>query len=139
MGIQLVAVQLFAFVFEDQHRVEFIRANVIEGEVDAQLQRRTEVQCAPDEETGLRRLRLVELIERTVVAPVTVVGCVGTELRVAEFIPAQGPMNEESQGWLLGPRAAYEFGSPGSWNPASSASMAAFTATAWCMIGASPE
>jgi len=139
MGIQLFAVQLFAFVFEDQHRVELIRANIIEAEVDAQLQCGPEVQSAPDEEACLRRLRLVEPVERTVVAPVTVVGRVGTQLRVAEFIPAQGPVNEESQGWLLGPRAAYEFGSPDSWNPASSASMAAFTATAWCMIGASPE
>jgi hypothetical protein len=40
-------------------------------------------------------------------------------------------VHQESQGRLLGPRAAYEFGSPGSWNPASRASMAALTATAW--------
>ena len=72
------------------------------------------------------------------VAPVAAVGRVGTQLRVAEFVPAQGPMNKESQGGLLGPLPAYEFGSPDSWNPSSSASMAAFTATAWCMIGASP-
>jgi len=78
MGIQLFAVQLFAFVFEDQHRVEFIRADVIKGEMDTQLQRGTEVQSAPDEEASLRRLRLVEPIERTVVAPVTVVWHVGT-------------------------------------------------------------
>ena len=43
MGIQLLAVQLFAFVFEDQHRVELIRADVIEAEVYAQLERRPEV------------------------------------------------------------------------------------------------
>ena len=114
MRIQLLAVQLFAFVFEDQHRVELIRADVIEAEMDAQLQRRAEIQSAPNEEAGFRRLRPIQLVERTVVAPVTVVGRVGTQLRVAEFIPAQGPMNEESQGWLLWPRAAYEFGSPGS-------------------------
>ena len=137
--LHLLPVHPVPFLFEDQHRVELIRADVIKGEMDAQLQRRPEVQSAPDEEASLRRLRLVEPIERTVVAPVTVVGRVGTQLRVAEFIPAQGPVNQESQGWLLGPRAAYEFGSPDSWNPASSASMAAFTATAWCMIGASPE
>ena len=111
---QLLAVQLFAFVFEDQHRVELIRANVIKAEVDAQLQRRPQIQSAPVEEAGLRRLRPVELIERTVVAPFTVVGRVGAQLRVAEFVPAQGPVNQESQGGLLGPRAAYEFGSFGS-------------------------
>jgi hypothetical protein len=43
MGTQLLAVQLFAFVFEDQHRVELIRADVVEAEVDAQLQRGPEV------------------------------------------------------------------------------------------------
>ena len=73
------------------------------------------------------------------VAPVTVVGRIGTQPRVAEIVATQGPVNQESQGGLLGPLLpAYEFGSPGSWNPASSASMAAFTATAWCMTGASP-
>ena len=136
---QLLAVQLFAFVFEDQHRVEFIRADVIEAEVYAQLERGPEIQSAPDEESGLRRLRPVEPVERAVVTPVAVVGRVGAERRVAEFVPAQGPMDQESQGGLLWPLLpAYEFGSPDSWNPASSASMAAFTATAWCMIGASP-
>ena len=33
MGIQLLAVQLFAFAFEDQHRVELIREDVIKTEV----------------------------------------------------------------------------------------------------------
>ena len=114
MGIQLLAVQLFAFVFEDQHRVELIRANVIEAEVYAQLERGAEVQSAPDEESGLRRLRPVEPVERAVVTSPAVVGGVGTERRIAEFVSAQGPVNQESQGWLLGPRAAYEFGSFGS-------------------------
>ena len=105
----------------------------------AQLQRGPEVQSATDKETRLRRLRAIEPVERTVVAPVTVVGRIGTQPRVAEIVAAQGPVNQESQGGLLGPLLpAYEFGSPGSWNPASSASMAAFTATAWCMTGASP-
>ena len=40
---QLFPLQLFAFVFEDQHRVELIRADVIEAEVDAQLERGPEV------------------------------------------------------------------------------------------------
>jgi hypothetical protein len=83
MGIQLLAVQLFAFVFEDQHRVELIRADVIEAEVDAQLERGPEVQSAPDEEARLRGLRAVEPVERAVVTPVTVVGRIGAQLRVA--------------------------------------------------------
>lgn len=130
MRLHLLAVQLFALVFEDQHRVELIRADVIKAEVNTQLERGPEVQGATDEETRLRRLRAVELFQRAVVAAVAAVGRVGTQPRVAEFVSAQGPVNQESQGWLLGPRAACEFGSPGSWNPASTASIAAFTATA---------
>ena len=38
-----LAVQLFAFLFKDQHRVELIRANVIEAEMYAQLERGPEV------------------------------------------------------------------------------------------------
>ena len=68
-----------------------------------------------------------------------VVGRIRAEARVAQFIPAQGPVDEETQGGLLGPLPAYEFGPPVSWNAASRASIAAFTATAWWMIGASPE
>jgi hypothetical protein len=40
---QRLAVQLVAFVFEDQHRVELIRADVIKAEVYAQLERGPEV------------------------------------------------------------------------------------------------
>jgi len=135
----LLAVQLFAFVFEDQHRVELVRADVIEAEVYAQLERGPEVQSATDKDARLGRLRAVELVERAVVTPAAAVGRIGAQLRVAQIVSAQGPVNQESQGGLLGPLLpAYEFGSPGSWNPASSASMAAFTATAWCMTGASP-
>ena len=100
---QLLAVQLFTFVFEDQHRVELIRADVIKAEVYAQLERGPKIQSAPNEESGLRRLRPVEPVERAVVTPVAVVRRVGTQLRVAEFVSAQGPVNQESQGGLVGP------------------------------------
>ena len=132
-------VQLLAFVFKDQHRVELIRANVVEGEMDAQLQCRPKIQGAPDEQPSLGGLRHIEFVERAVVAPPAVVGRIGTQPGVAEIVAAQSPVNQESQGGLLWPLLpAYEFGSPGSRNPASSASMAAFTATAWCITGASP-
>ena len=138
MRLHLLAVQLFAFVFEDHHRAELVGADVVESDLDAELQRRPEVQSAADEQASLGRLRPVELVERAAVTSANVIGRIGTQLRVAEFVPAQGPVDQESQGRLLGPIPVYEFGSPDSWNPASSASMAAFTATAWWMIGASP-
>lgn len=100
---QRLAVQLFAFVFEDQHRVELIRANVVEAEVYAQLECGPEVQSAPDEKTRLRRLRAVEPVERAVFTAVAVVRRIGAQPRVAEFVAAQRPMHQESQGGLLGP------------------------------------
>ena len=81
-------VSLLPLLFEGQHRVELIRADVVKAEVDAQLECGPEVQSTPDEETGLRRLRPVESVEWTVVTPATVVGRIGTQPRVAEFIPA---------------------------------------------------
>jgi hypothetical protein len=114
MGVQLLAIQLFAFVFEDQNRVELIRANVIEGEVDAQLQRCPEIQGAPDEQASFRGLRRIELVERAVITPGAIVWGIRAQAWVAEFVAAQGPVHQKSQGRLLGPRAAYEFGSPGS-------------------------
>jgi len=78
MGIQLLAVQLFAFVFEDQHRVELVRANVVEGEVDAQFQRRSEIQSAPDEKASLRGLRRIEPVEGAMVTAGAIVRSIGT-------------------------------------------------------------
>jgi len=46
--MHLLAVQLFAFVFEDQYRVELVRADVIKAEVNSQLQRCPKVYRSPD-------------------------------------------------------------------------------------------
>ena len=40
---QALSFQCFPLLFEDHHRVELIRADVIEAEVYAQLERRPEV------------------------------------------------------------------------------------------------
>jgi hypothetical protein len=71
-------------------------------------------------------------------AAAAVVGSVGAEAGVAEFFAAQSPMNQKSQGGFFRPLPACQFGCEGSSKALSSASMAAFTATAWWMIGASP-
>jgi hypothetical protein len=60
------------------------------------------------------------------------------ESRIAEFIAPQGPVDQVPEGGLFRPLAGQEFGSRSSWKPASSASIAAFTATAWWMTGTSP-
>jgi hypothetical protein len=49
MRVHLLAVQLFAFVFEDRHRAELIRADIIEIESDAHFQRCPQVERAPQQ------------------------------------------------------------------------------------------
>ena len=65
------------------------------------------------------------------VAAAAFIGRIRTQAWIAQLLTPQCPMNQEPQGGLLGPLPAYEFGSPVSWNEASRASIAAFTATAW--------
>ena len=72
------------------------------------------------------------------VAPPAFIRGIGAETGIAQFLAAECPMNEEPQGWLLRPLPGRQFGSPVSWKTASRASIAAFTVTAWWMIGMSP-
>jgi hypothetical protein len=73
----------------------------------------------------------IELVERAVAAAASIVRSVRAEAGVAEFVAAERPMNQEAQGWSVGPLPGGQFGSPVSWNAPSRASIAAFTATAW--------
>lgn len=130
MGIQLLTVQPFPLVFEDQHGAKLVRADLVEGDSDAQFQRAPEVERAPDEQTGLRGLRGVELVQGAVIASATVIGGVRTQPRIAEFLAPERPMNKKPDGGFFWPLPVQKFGSRSSWKPASSASMAALTATA---------
>jgi hypothetical protein len=127
------------FFFEDDERVEFIRPYFLKTDSDAQLERRPKVERTPQQETHLRRLRRIELVQRAVVTAAAIVGSVRAEAGVAEFLAAERPVNQEPQGGFLRPLPACQFGSPVSWKGPSRASIAAFTATAWWMIGTSPE
>jgi hypothetical protein len=62
MRVHLLAVQLFAFVFEDRHRPELIRVDVIEVESNTHLQRRPEIERAPQQQARLGRLCRVEFV-----------------------------------------------------------------------------
>ena len=89
-----------------QQRIVFVGGDVIETDAEAELQSAMEIQSPPKQMPGLTVGGGVELVERAVVTPAVVVGRIGTQLRVAQFVPAQGPVDEESQGWPVGPRAA---------------------------------
>ena len=129
---------LVLLFLECQHRVELVCGNLVERDPDAQLQRGPEIEGTPEQKPGLGILRRIELVQRAVVAAASVVRCIRAQLRVTELLAPQRPVDQESQGGLLRPLPAYEFGSAPSWKAASSASMAAFTETAWWMIGDSP-
>jgi len=135
---RLFLVQPRLFFLQSDHRRELIRPDLVERDSDAQLQRRPEIDCAAQQQAKLRCLRRIEFVQRAVAAAAAIVGCIGAEPWVAELLAAQRPVDQESQGRLFGPLPGTQFGSESSSKAASSASMAAFTATAWWMIGTSP-
>ncbi len=128
---QLLSIQPVPFLLKNQHAVELVGGDLVEADIDTRLQRGAQIERVPEEQAGLRRLRGVELVERSVVTAATVVRRIGAELRIAKFLPAQGPTDQELEGGPRGPLPACQFGPPVSWKAASSASMAALTATAW--------
>ena len=131
-------IQPLPLLFEDQHGVELVGADLIERDFHAQLQRSPEIERAADQQSGFARLRRVELLERAVVAAATVLRRVRTQPWIAQLLAPQSPVDQEAEGRPLRPLPVQKFGSRSSWKPASSASMAALTATAWWMIGTSP-
>ncbi|GIW55500.1 MAG: hypothetical protein KatS3mg082_1904 [Nitrospiraceae bacterium] len=135
--LHISAIGQITFLFDDEHGEELIRPDLVEADSDAQLQRRPEIKRAPQQQTRLRGLRRVQLVERAVAAAAAVVRSVRAEARVAEFLATAGPMNQEPEGGPLGPLPVSQFGSPDSRKAPSRASIAAFTATAWWMIGTS--
>jgi len=78
MGIDSLLIQPLALLFEDQHGVELVGADLIERDFHAQLQRSPEVERAADEQTPLARLRGIESVERAVVAAAAVLRRIGT-------------------------------------------------------------
>jgi len=125
-------------LFEDDHRRELIGPDLVERDSDAQLQRGPEIDCVAQQQAKLGCLRRVQPVQRAMAAAAAIVGRIGAEPWVTEFLAAQRPVDQESQGGLFGPLPCAQFGSEFSSKAASSASMAAFTATAWWMIGTSP-
>lgn len=131
-------VERSAYFLDDLDGGELIRPNLIQPYADAQPQSTVEVHGAPQQHSNLGPLRRIQFVQRAVIAPPTVVRRVMAKPGVAQLITAQGPVNQESQGGLIRPLPAGQFGSAVSWKAASMASMAAFTATAWWVMGTSP-
>ncbi len=133
------ALQPRLFFFQRDHRPELVGPDVVQADSNAQLQRRPEIERAAQQQTRLGGLRGIQLVQRAVVATVAIVRGVQAEAWVAEILAAQRPMNQEPQGGFFGPLPGSQFGSDDSPKALSRASIAAFTATAWWMIGTSPE
>jgi hypothetical protein len=97
--LALVAVP---FLFEDQHRHEFVGADFFERDPDAKFQCGAQIERAADEESGLAVLRFVDLVERAVVAPLAI-RSIRTEPRITEIVAPKGPVDEIAEGRLLRP------------------------------------
>jgi hypothetical protein len=109
--------------------------------VHTELQSRPEIECPAEQKPGRGILDGIQLVQRASVAKAASIGSIRAKAGIAKLIAAQHPVNQESQRGPVGPLPGCQFGSEVSWNVASSASIAsiaAFTATAWWMIGTSP-
>lgn len=102
--VQLFTVQTVTFFFEDEHGEELIGPDFLKPDSDTELQRRPEVDGAADEQAGLGRLGGIQAVERAVIALATV-RRIRAQPRVAEFVAPQGPVNQITEGGLLGPLA----------------------------------
>lgn len=134
----LPPLQRVSFIFKRCHGEELIRPDLVEADADAQFQGGPKVERAAEQHASFGGLRRIELVERAVAAAAAIIGRIGAESGVTEFLAAEGPMNQKPQGGRFGPLPWRQFGSPDSKKAPSRASMAAFTATAWWMIGTSP-
>jgi len=102
MDVRPLAIQLVPLFIQDQHCVELVRPDIVQADVDAEVECRAQVECAPDEQPGFGGLRGVELVLGAVVAT-TAIGRVRTQARFAQFIAPERPVDKVSQGWFLGP------------------------------------
>jgi len=98
--------------------------------MDAQLQCRLEIDRAPQQQADFRGLSRIQFVERAMITTAAIIGRIRANLGIAEFLTAQRPVNQKPQGGPLRPLPRYQFGSEDSAKAPSSASMAAFTATA---------
>jgi hypothetical protein len=131
-------IQQVVFLIKEQDGVELVRANFLEGEREAQLQGSAHVQRAPHQQPRGGRLRRIELVERAVPTPATVLRRVRAQARVAQLLAPERPVHQEPDGRLVRPLPYRKFAPLSSSKLASSASMAAFAATALWMSGTGP-
>jgi len=102
MNVHPLAIQLVPLVVQDEHRVKLVGRDLARANVDTDVQRRAQVQGAPDEQTGFGCLRGVEFVLGAVVAAAAF-RRVRTQAGFAQFIASERPMDEVSQGGLFGP------------------------------------
>jgi hypothetical protein len=89
LSLWILAAQSITLSLESQHRSKLIRANLIEANPDAQLQRTLKFNRAPQHQPSFGRLRGIESVQRAVVTSPSVVWRIVAKSRIAEFIPAQ--------------------------------------------------
>jgi len=99
----LFALESISLLLDEQHGVELVRGYLIEADSNAQLECGAKIECPADQLARFGELRCVEPVEGTVVAAATVIRGIRTQTRIAQFLPPQGPVNQEPEGGLLGP------------------------------------
>ena len=101
---QPLPLQQVPLLRDDQDCAELVRANVVKGDVNPQFQCSHQIESAPDEQSLLSALGSVQAVQRTVVAPLAIVlRRVGAQAGIAQFLPAQRPMHQETERRIIRP------------------------------------
>lgn len=96
-------IMLPALLVENQDCAELVRPDLLEADSHAQLQRRPKVYRSPYKQSRFRGLSGIQFVQRAMVAPPAFIRGIGAEAGIAQFLAAEGPMDQKPQGGLLRP------------------------------------
>jgi len=106
---QLLLLQQVTLFHDGQHGVKLLGSDLVEAHTDAESHRGTKIERPANQLARLGGLCRIEPVERAVIASATV-RRIRAEAGIAEFLPAQGPVDQEPQGGPLRPLPVQEFG-----------------------------
>ena len=110
---QLLPFEPVPLFLDEHHGVKLVGGDLVEAHGDAEFHRGTKIEGPANQLAWLGGLGRVEPVQRAVITPATV-RRIRAEAGIAEFLAAQGPVDQEPQGGPLRPLPVQEFGEPSS-------------------------
>ena len=101
---RLLPIEQIPLLGDDQHGEELVRANLVEADVDAQLERAHQIEGPPDQQSLLGALEGVQPVQRAMVTPLAFrFWRIGAQAGIAQFLAAQRPMHQEPERRIIRP------------------------------------